>query len=133
MGCCSHILVGKGNGQMLFGHLSENTLAYGGGGIERLVRVIQEKLGEKAVLDLYHLRYPFSESNKSQFVEDLQRSLGEKLKIRPHNILSLSRERDKEIDVAYSNGRLIQVLNYQPSKSKDASEGRGWESISSDG
>lgn len=134
MGRCSNIIVGKGKNNILFGHLSDNTLDYGDGGIKRVVEEIGNVLGENARLDLYRLNYPFGEKNEAKFIKELQRGLGEKLKIRPHNILFLLKDREKEIDVAFAGGRLARAFNYQPSRSTDVSKEIGkLVSISSDG
>lgn len=134
MGRCSNIIVGKGKNNILFGHLSDNTLDYGDGGIKRVVEEIGNVLGENARLDLYRLNYPFGEKNEAKFIKELQRCLGEKFKIGRHNILSLTQDQGKTIDVAYAGGRLARVFNYHPGRSTDVSKEIGkLVSISSDG
>lgn len=134
MGRCSNIIVGKGDKNILFGHLSDNTLDYGEGGIKKVVEELRKVLGENVQLDLYRLRFPFGEQNEPQFINDLQKSLGDVPKIKIHHILLLSREEEKEIDAAYTHGRLTRVFNYHPGRSIDLSKSIGHPvSISSDG
>jgi hypothetical protein len=132
MGRCSNIIVGEGQGNVLFGHLSDNTLQYGDGGINKVAVEIIKVLGDSVRLDLYRLVYPFGEENQTEFCKILQESLRNGL--RRHDIVSLTQDFYETMDAAYAGGRLARIINYQPGRSTNVSDKYGkWTTIFSDG
>lgn len=119
----STVIVAENEEKKLFAHLSDIT-SHGEGGVDRVIKIIQDVLGDNRKIDIYHMRDPRDLSDTSLVIE-LQKRLGSS-KENLHKLFVSWEEIRKGLNIVYSSGQLSKILNYHPDKIVDISESGTW-------
>ena len=121
MNLMSNAIIGESDEGVIFAHLWNDTTPYGTGGIARVANLITKTLGETCEIDTYYLHEPWTSIGQPNFLTDLQRSLGDNIKIREHRVLSLPLIEQQNITGVYANGWFANLVNFEPQYFNDAS------------